>query len=77
MKAVISFNWKGHSIHQSFDWVSIKDDINEKDDLWGEFVIDGTEYQFQIHWNSFTIAIFKFGKYDCIDRVTNFSFFEE
>jgi hypothetical protein len=73
MQAVISFNWRGHNIEQFFDWEYLKDDINEKDDLWGEFVVNGTKFQFQILWESSTITIFNFGGYDYIDSVTNFS----
>lgn len=73
MKAVISFNWKGHRIDHYFDWESIKDDINGKDDLWGEFEVDGTKYQFQILWESSTITVFGYGEYDYTDVVTNFS----
>lgn len=73
MKAVISFNWRGHRIDKFFDWEYLKDDINGKDDLWGEFVVNGTKFQFQILWESSTITIFNFGGYDYIDSVTNFS----
>ena len=73
MQAVISFKWRGNNIEKFFDWEYLKDDINGKDDLWGEFIVNGTKFQFQILWESSTITIFNFGGYDYIDSVTNFS----
>lgn len=73
MKVVIAFNWRGHHIEKFFDWELITNDINGKDDLWGEFVVNGNVFQFQILWENSTITIFNKGGYDYIDSVDNYS----
>jgi hypothetical protein len=73
MRVVISFNWKGQNFEKFVDFNILKDDINEKDDFWGEFICGGNVYQFQIWWNAQQIIIFNKGGIEPIDYVNNFS----
>lgn len=71
-KVWLSFNWKGHEINKVFDKKLIFDDIQGKDDLWGNFIVGGVEYQFQIHWESSIITIFLKDGVEYIDKVNGF-----
>ena len=71
-KIWIIFDWNGNHIEKMFDKKLIFDDIMGKDDFWGDFVVHGTEFQFQIHWESSTITIFLKGGVEIIDRVKHF-----
>ena len=72
MKAVITFNWRGQQIEQFVEWDSIVNDINDKDSFWGEFILNGIKYQYQILWESSIITIFVEGGVEYIDKVDNF-----
>ena len=71
-KIWITFNWKGHNISKMYDKEIIFNDIKGIDDFWGDFVVDRTEFQFQIHWESNTITIFFKDGVEIIDRVNHF-----
>ena len=72
MKAVITFNWRGHHIEEVVDFNLLKNDINEIDDFWGEFSCCGINYQYQIHWNSNQIAVFIKDAVEIYDYVNAF-----
>lgn len=69
MKALISFNWRGNNINQFVVWNNLVEDINGKDDFWGEFVANGVKYQYQILWENSIITIFVEGGVEYIDKV--------
>ncbi len=71
-KVAISFNWVGHRVEQFIDFNLLKDDLNEKDDFWGEFICNGIVYQYQIWWNAQQIVIFNKGGVEPIGHIDNF-----
>lgn len=72
-QVLIEFSWRGHEIKHFIDKDIIFNDINEKDDYWGEFVIGKDIYEYQIWWNSGEVAIFNAGAKDYCALVDNFS----
>ena len=70
---ILVFDWNGNHIEKMFDKKLIFDDIMGKDDFWGDFIVHGTEFQFQIHWESSTITIFLKGGVEIIDSVKHFN----
>lgn len=71
-KIAISFYWIGHCIDQFIDFNLLKDDLNKKDDFWGEFIYNGIEYQYQIWWDTQQIVIFNKGGVEPISHIDNF-----
>jgi hypothetical protein len=72
-KILIEFSWVGNKITQFIDKDVAFADIAGKEDFWGEFVVNGTKFQYQIWWNGGKIAIFKYGEDKLCDMVDNFS----
>ena len=72
-KVSISFNWFEHHVNQIIDFKSLIDDINHKDDFWGEFICNGITYQYQIWWNAQKIIVFKKGSSESIGHIDNFN----
>jgi hypothetical protein len=71
-KVLIEFTWRGKTISHFIEKDIIFDDINEKEDYWGEFVIGKDIYEYQIWWNSGEVAIFNAGAKDYCALVDNF-----
>lgn len=72
-KLLIEFSWRGQRITQFIDKDLAFQDIAEKEDFWGEFIIGKDKFQYQIWWNSGEIAIFQYGATDYCAIVDNFS----
>ena len=72
MKTLIEFNWRGKNISHFVEISLIFDNYIGADAFWGEFVLYGKKYEYQIYWNSQEIAIYNEGGIEPIDKVGGF-----
>jgi hypothetical protein len=75
MVAIIEFFWQGQTIQKYINTNDLFNDIKDSENLWVDFIIGKTEYQFQIFWNSSEIAIFLKGGVEPIYYISEFSIY--